>query len=128
MVISRDVIFDEKSMLQGTQEKEKQVSENYSGNEQVVQVELESHVDEDSVQETGSSSSGIHEHHSIASNRPRRTIKPPTRYGFEDLVSYAFITSSGDPTTFQEAIHSLEKSKWMSAMVEEMKSLHKNQT
>ena len=45
MVISRDVIFDEKSMLQGTQEKEKQVSENCSGNEQVVQVELESHVD-----------------------------------------------------------------------------------
>ena len=57
VVISRDVVFDEKSMLQSTQEKEKQVSENYSGNEQVVQVELESHVDEDSVQKTGSSSS-----------------------------------------------------------------------
>ena len=128
VVINRDVVFDEKFMLQSTQEKEKQVPENCSGNEQVVQVELESHVDEDSVQETGSSSSGVHEHHSIASDRPRRTIKPPTRYGFEDLVSYALITSSGDPTTFQEAVHSLEKSKWMGAMVEEMESLHKNQT
>ena len=92
----------------------------------MVQVELESHVDDDSVQETGSSSFGVHEHHSIASDRPRRTIKPPTMYGFEDLVFYALITSSGDPTTFQKAVHSLEKSKWMGAMVDEMKSLHKN--
>ncbi|KAL6333028.1 hypothetical protein AAG906_020048 [Vitis piasezkii] len=61
-------------------------------------------------------------------DRPRRTIKPPIRYGFEDLVSYALITSSGDPTTFQEAIHSQEKSRWMGAMVEEIQSLHKNQT
>ena len=44
------------------------------------------------------------------------------------MVSYALITSSGDPTTFQDVVHSLEKSKWMGAMVEEMKSLHKNQT
>ena len=61
-------------------------------------------------------------------DRPRRTIKPPIRYGFEDLVSYALITSSGDSTTFQEAIHSQEKSRWMGAMVEEIQSLHKNQT
>ena len=61
-------------------------------------------------------------------DRPKRIIKPPIRYGFEDLVSYALITSSGDSTTFQEAIHSQEKSRWMGAMVEEIQSLHKNQT
>ncbi|WJZ97361.1 hypothetical protein VitviT2T_015970 [Vitis vinifera] len=61
-------------------------------------------------------------------DRPRHTIKPPIRYGFKDLVSYALITSSGDPTTFQEAIHSQEKSRWMGAMVEKIQSLHKNQT
>ena len=33
-----------------------------------------------------------------------------------------------DLTTFQEAVNSREKSKWMSAIVEEMESLHKNQT
>ncbi|WJZ81428.1 hypothetical protein VitviT2T_001271 [Vitis vinifera] len=49
-------------------------------------------------------------------------------YGFEDLVSYALITSSRDPTTFQEALHSQEKSRWMGVMVEEIQSLHKNQT
>jgi hypothetical protein len=44
------------------------------------------------------------------------------------MVSYALVISSEDPTTFQEAVNSQEKSKWMSAMAEEMESLHKNQT
>ncbi|KAL6314291.1 hypothetical protein AAG906_018985 [Vitis piasezkii] len=104
VVISRDVVFDEKPMLYG----------------------IETHDIEDHARNVGKSSSKI-EHHNIAMDRPRRTIKPPIRYGFEDLVSYALITSSGDPT-FQEAIHNQEKSKWMSAMVEEIQSLHKNQT
>ena len=60
--------------------------------------------------------------------RDKHTIKFPTRYGFEDLVSYALMTSSGDPTNFQEAIHSQEKGSRMSAMEVEMQSLHKNQT
>ena len=49
-------------------------------------------------------------------------------YGFEDLVSYALITSSRDSTTFQEAKHSQEKSRWVGVVVEEIQSLHKNQT
>ena len=56
VVISRYVIFDEKSMLQSTQEKEKQVPENCNSNEQV---ELESYIDEDNVQEIRSSSSRL---------------------------------------------------------------------
>jgi hypothetical protein len=44
------------------------------------------------------------------------------------MVSYALVISSGDPTTLQEAVNSQEKSKWMSAMAEEIESLHKNQT
>jgi hypothetical protein len=43
------------------------------------------------------------------------------------MVSYAPVISSRDPTTFQEAVNSQEKSKWVGAMVEEMESLHKNQ-
>jgi hypothetical protein len=42
------------------------------------------------------------------------------------MVSYALAISSENPTTFQEAVNSQEKSKWMSVMTEEMKSLHKN--
>jgi hypothetical protein len=53
---------------------------------------------------------------------------PPTRYGFEDMTSYALVISNGDPTTFEEVVNSQEKSRWVGAMAEEMESLHKNQT
>ena len=66
--------------------------------------------------------------YSIATGRDKHTIKPPTRHGFEDLVSYALMTSSGDPTNFKEAVHSQEKGSWMGAMEEEMLFLNKNQT
>jgi hypothetical protein len=42
------------------------------------------------------------------------------------MVSYALIISSGDSTTFQEAVNSQEKSRWVGAMAEKMESLHKN--
>ena len=35
--------------------------------------------------------------YSIDIGRDRRTIKSPIWYGFEDLISYALITSSRDP-------------------------------
>jgi hypothetical protein len=44
------------------------------------------------------------------------------------MVSYALVISSGDLTSFQEAINSQEKSRWVGAMAEEMESLHMNQT
>uniref|UniRef100_A0A2N9IB18 CCHC-type domain-containing protein n=1 Tax=Fagus sylvatica TaxID=28930 RepID=A0A2N9IB18_FAGSY len=68
------------------------------------------------------------EQDSTRSDRPKRNRRPPVRYGFEDLVSYALLTSSEDPSTFQEAIESSEKDKWMEAMVEENESLSKNKT
>jgi hypothetical protein len=49
-------------------------------------------------------------------------------YGFEDLVFYALITSSEDPTTFHDVLHNQDKSKWMGFMKEEIVSLHKNRT
>ena len=91
-------------------------------------MELETHDIENHAHNAGNFSSEDQQHHSIAIDRHRRTIKPPTRYGFEDLVSYALITSSGDPTTFEEAIHNQKKSRWMGVIVEEIQSLHKNQT
>ncbi len=135
VVISRDVVFDEKSMLKSTQSLEEQKPESKDFNKQLVQVEIESQAEDISTQsletpssEEQASSSREQQHQSLASGRTKRIIKPPTRYGFEDLVSYALVTSSGDPVTFQEAISSQEKSKWMQAMVEEMESLHKNKT
>ena len=125
-VISRDMVFDENSMLNSTQGKEQQVLESRSNDKQMVHVELETPVQENTSQGTKTSTSGVEQHHSIATDRPRRTIRPPIRCGFEDMVSYALIISSEDPTTFQEAVNNHEKSKWMGAMAEEIESLHEN--
>uniref|UniRef100_A0A2N9EW59 Integrase catalytic domain-containing protein n=1 Tax=Fagus sylvatica TaxID=28930 RepID=A0A2N9EW59_FAGSY len=114
VVISRDVVFDEKSMTKAFKEEKSQAAESSNNiGRSTVQVELdelESQSDEK------------------LSHLPKRNKRPPVRYGFEDLVSYALLTSSEDPSTFQEAIESSEKDKWMEAMVEENKSLSKNKT
>jgi hypothetical protein len=83
-------------------------------------------VQENTSQGIGASTSGVKDYHTIATNRTRCTIKPPTRYDFEDMISYALVINNKDPTTFQKAVNSQEKSKWICDMVEEMKSLHKN--
>jgi hypothetical protein len=74
-------------------------------------VELETLMQENTSQSTKTSTSGVEEHHAIAIDKPRRTIKPPTRYSFEDMISYTLVISSGDHITFQEAINSQENSK-----------------
>jgi hypothetical protein len=68
-------------------------------------------VQENTSQGTETSTSRIEQHYSIATDRPRCTVRPPIRYDFEDMVSYAFVISSRDPTTFQEVVNSQEKSK-----------------
>ncbi|KAL4304503.1 hypothetical protein GQ457_10G014750 [Hibiscus cannabinus] len=100
MVISRDAIFDEQSMLR-----------------------------ENSNSTSGGSNTVDLQNYSLARDRERRiNVKAPRRFGFEDVTSFALHISSDDPVTFQGAITSQEKGKWMAAMVEEMESLRKNQT
>ena len=82
---------------------------NRSSDKQVVQVELETPVQENTSQGTETSTSGVEQRHSIATDRSRYTIRPPIKYSFEDMVSYALVISSGDPTTFQEAVNSQKK-------------------
>lgn len=78
--------------------------------------------------ETANSGSDNEQYHSIATYRPRRTIRPPEKYGFEDSISYALITNNSDPITFQDIVDSQEKSKWIEAMMEKIESLYKNDT
>jgi hypothetical protein len=126
VVISRDVVFDENSMLKSTQGKKQQVLKSSRSDKQMVQVELETLVKENTSQGTEASTSEVKEHHIIATDKPRRTIEPPTRYGFENMACYALIIYSKDPTSFQEAVNSQEKIRWVGAVAEEMESLHKN--
>ena len=128
------MIFDEKAMLQNIEKEEKQASKNHYNYEYVVHVELETHNEKDDGQNAKRACKKDQQPYSITTGRDKSTMKTPTRYCFEDLIYYVLITSSGDPTNvleaihtnFLEAIHSLEKGRWMGAMEEEMQSLHKN--
>jgi hypothetical protein len=58
-VICRDVVFDENSMLKSTQGKEQQGPKSSSSDKQMVQVELETPVQDNTSQGTETSTSGI---------------------------------------------------------------------
>ncbi|KAK2991311.1 hypothetical protein RJ640_024576 [Escallonia rubra] len=49
-------------------------------------------------------------------------------YDFEDLVSFALIVGSGDPTKYNEAVKAEDGNLWLTIMDEEIESLRKNQT
>ncbi|KAL0297634.1 UNVERIFIED_CONTAM: Retrovirus-related Pol polyprotein from transposon TNT 1-94 [Sesamum radiatum] len=139
MVISRDAVFDEQSMLwQHQNEMSKIGSSSYT-----LQMELEPHPvaienygrshptssDPIATDSGGSSITNELQSYNLARDRQRRTnVKPPSRLGYEDMVSFALLVSGDEPTTFHGAITSQKKKEWMGAMVEEMESLHKNQT
>uniref|UniRef100_A0A2N9HUM1 Integrase catalytic domain-containing protein n=1 Tax=Fagus sylvatica TaxID=28930 RepID=A0A2N9HUM1_FAGSY len=89
MVISRDVVFDEKSMTKAFREDKYQAAEsNNSNSRSTVQVELdelESHPEEES-------HNSDEELDITRSEKPKRNKRPLIMYGFEDLVSYALLT------------------------------------
>lgn len=65
-------------------------------------------------------------------DRQRRTIKPPTRLGYADIIAYALNIvdepDTSEPATYKDAISCQQKNKWLKAMKEEMDSLKKNMT
>jgi hypothetical protein len=72
--------------------------------------------------------------HSIAADHPRRTIAPRKRLIEEcNIVHYAMscaelVENDPEPTTYTEAIASIERQKYISAIQKEMQSLEKNGT
>ena len=36
----------------------------------------------------------------VALHKPKRTIRQPDRYGFEETLSYALVTANEDPYTY----------------------------
>jgi len=139
-VISRDVTFDEFSMLSSKME-----SSSSSGAADSTQkkVELEignssrSQFDSSIQQMPVDSPESINEdnseepQYSIANDRPRRDIRPPQRYA--DMVAYALSVAEetdgiGEPSTYSEAVSRDDSAKWLIAMNEEIESLHQNKT
>ena len=74
--------------------------------EYVVLVELETHNANDDIQNVEKANTKDQQPYSITTDRDKHTINHRELYGFEDLFSYALITSSGDPTNFQKVVHS----------------------
>ena len=56
----------------------------------------------------------------VALHKYKRTIWQSDRYGFEKMLSYTLVTVNGDPYTYQEAIESQDRERWVQAMSEEM--------
>uniref|UniRef100_A0A2N9F230 Reverse transcriptase Ty1/copia-type domain-containing protein n=1 Tax=Fagus sylvatica TaxID=28930 RepID=A0A2N9F230_FAGSY len=103
VVISRDVVFDEKSMTKAFKEEKSQAAESSNNiGRSTVQVEL----DELESQSDEEPHSNDQEQDSTRSDRPKRNKRPPVR----------------------KQLKALKMDKWMEAMVEENESLSKNKT
>lgn len=148
LVISRDVTFDEASMLNSR--KKANVGSPRENGRDVQQVELDKVVSQASKSQQPTQGPQIEEEHEevngeqlhvqdddvasivpeqqpIAVRREKRTIKKPAR--FEDCVAYAYpVIVAEIPSSFKEAVASPESVEWNGAMKEEMNSLMKNRT
>ncbi|KAL0321707.1 UNVERIFIED_CONTAM: Retrovirus-related Pol polyprotein from transposon TNT 1-94 [Sesamum calycinum] len=100
MVISRDAVFDEQSMLQQYQNEVPKVCSSSN----TLQMELEPHPvatenrgrshltsgDPVTTESNGSSTTNELQAYNLARDRQRRTnVKPPSRLGYKDMVSFA---------------------------------------
>ena len=100
-VISNDVVFDEAHMLK--KDESELPIENQEGKKPI---EVELGDQKLQLKDTSNQQSLIdpmpqsEEQHSIATGREKRSKKAPLRYGFEDMVSFALVVGSGDPSCY----------------------------
>ena len=113
---SRDVIFDEAFMLK---QNEAETCDDSPQEKLTFKVEFD---ENSSPNDKGDAEiepqQQQEESYSIAKGREKRVHKAPQRYGFKDMVSFALITSSGDPLPYKdvEEMGSLQKKKiWESS-------------
>ncbi|KAH9804147.1 hypothetical protein KPL71_002018 [Citrus sinensis] len=135
IIVSRDVVFDEGSMLQQKVETELTISEQPTNHKPNLEVELtDDHkdTDEESKSYDNKSRSLEMNNYQLARDRERRVIKMPKKYGIADLISYALNVAEEvigeEPSSYKQAMNSRDKTKWLSAMEEEISSLKKNNT
>ena len=131
IVISRDVTFDESSLLKSDVEKveQKQVSPGQQIQLEAIpfpesQKEGETSDEEGGEEkETGETPKPIQK--PVTLKRSTREIKTPKRYE-DSASSFALITDYGEPSCYQEAVDDADSKIWKKAMEEEMDSLAKN--
>ncbi|KAK0583900.1 hypothetical protein LWI29_004754 [Acer saccharum] len=68
----------------------------------------------------------------LVRDRVRRDVIPNSKYSNADFISFALCTGlnidNTEPRTFDEAVSSIDKARWLNAMRDEMDSLAKNNT
>ncbi|KAH9704628.1 CCHC-type domain-containing protein [Citrus sinensis] len=68
----------------------------------------------------------------LARDRAKRQTRPPRRYGYANLITYAVEAAheinDEEPKTFNKAIRSKFRTKWKEVMDDEILSLHNNET
>lgn len=111
-LISRDVVFDETQMAEL----------------QIYKITQDSNVDSSKIEMEIEDKQTDHQRRSqpqikdeVESDRQRRTIRAPTRYGHTDMVYYAYTTASdlvySEPNSYKEMMKSKDKKKclrqWM---------------
>ncbi|KAH9660217.1 hypothetical protein KPL70_024138 [Citrus sinensis] len=148
-VCSRDVTFDEASMIKASssQQVENKTTEvlqrvefdatlyvpvsSTSKNGSTVEVtpKVEEEVVSSYVPQNEETIDDVDDDDFIATRRPRKEIKKPGWLAKDMVVAYALPVIDDDiPNTFGEALRSNESNQWKLAMEEEMKSLIQNQT
>jgi len=91
------------------------------GSDQVVEQDADD--DEDQGQVMGD----VYE--SVKVGRPRRNSRKPSWLTMDIIVAYALlVVEEAIPSTYREVKISSESKMWKDAMIEEMSSLHKNDT
>ena len=68
---------------------------NYNNNDHEVQVELDTHIKEETIENSKSSILKYQQHDSIALSRLKCIIRPPIRYGSEDLIFMHLLLVTG---------------------------------
>ncbi|KAH9647613.1 hypothetical protein KPL70_025255 [Citrus sinensis] len=146
-IISRDVTFNEKELLNQKLAQQPTKEDTKTGKKQQFEVELSKSDDSleagDSGGVTDSSgdpelpqqkqeSQGHEQDYQLTRDRARRQIKQTRRYGYADLISYALAAAhqidEDEPKIYKEAVQSKFSKEWQQAMYEEIMSLYKNNT
>ncbi|XP_074291218.1 uncharacterized protein LOC141617993 [Silene latifolia] len=143
VILSRNVVFDENSMVNPTVKSymlsdssssvDKQVEQQDTLDESVPQEE-DQPLQSESKSVPSDSSLQVPNQQSLARERSIRPNfgKPPNRLCFEDMVGYALQVAEEvdpglhEPSTFKEAATCSESAQWLAAMGDEMESLQKN--
>ncbi|KAH9649116.1 hypothetical protein KPL70_025868 [Citrus sinensis] len=142
-IISRDVIFNEEELIPRKPVQRKSEEEAKGLDTHQFEVELSNHHetheaadsseinDESEAQDATQLESQL-QSYQLARDRVKRPTRPPRRYGYADLITYALEAAheidDKEPKTFNDAIQSKFRTEWKEAIDDEILSLYNNET